>query len=82
MPRGKETPVEMARRHVREQQERIERLAANIEEMNAAGLKTNELERLLHIQEGLLELLYEHVKRWEQLELSYGRRNPQTGSSP
>jgi DNA repair ATPase RecN len=74
MPPIREAPVEMARRHVREQQERIERLAANIEEMNAAGLKTSELERLLRIQEGLLELLYEHVKRWEQLDLSYGRR--------
>lgn len=34
----RESPLEMARRHVLEQQQRIERLAANIEE-HIAGLR-------------------------------------------
>jgi DNA repair ATPase RecN len=63
----RELPLEMARRHVREQQQRIERLAANIEEMDAQGLRTGEMEKLLHIEEGLLDILNEHVRRWEHI---------------
>lgn len=63
----RESPLEMARRHVREQHERIERLAVNIEEMHAQGLRTGEMEKLLRIQEGLLDILHEHVRRWEHI---------------
>lgn len=60
-----ETPLEMAKRHVREAEERIVRLTIRVIDMRARGYDTEQAERLLHNFHDLLELAHQHLKREE-----------------
>jgi len=60
-----ETPLEMARRHVVEGEERCARQATLIRRMAADGLDTLEAEGLLAQFEGFLELSRNHLRRLE-----------------
>ena len=56
----------MARRHVREAEERIARLRSRISDMQARGFDTALSERALETFHQLLELARDHLKREEQ----------------
>ena len=71
-----ETPLQMARRHVREGEKRVAQLAETVYKMRARGVDMQQAERLLRVYQELLEQSRVHLAREERLA---ARDNPKPG---
>lgn len=65
-----ETPLEMAKRHVREAEQRIVRLTKRVINMRTRGYDTEQAERLLSNFHDLLQLAHRHLKHEEAIAAS------------
>ena len=62
---SEESPLEQARRHVAEGEQRIAEQRAIVERLRSDGYDTRDAERLLHTLEQTLELMMEHLAHEE-----------------